>query len=323
MADLAPSSGERAISFGPFRLLPEQRLLLEGDKPVRLGSRALDMLIALVEHPGEVVGKDELMARVWPNTRVDEGNLKFQIGVLRRGLGDGHAGNRYIATIPGRGYSFVSVVRVTEEALPAALQTASARGLHNLPASPTRLVGRTETAIRLAEQLRRHRLLTIVGTGGIGKTSLALAVAEMLIEVYEHGVWLIDLAPLGNSSLVPSTVASAIGMEVRSEDPMRGLLALLRDKRMLLVLDNCEHVIDAAAALASGVLQGAPGLNILATSREPLRVQGERVHRLAPLPTPATAVGVTAAGSQRRRRCGSRRFSCLSSARRQRWANSS
>jgi predicted ATPase/DNA-binding winged helix-turn-helix (wHTH) protein len=291
--------GERAASFGPFQLRPKQRLLLEGDKPVRLGSRALDILIALVERAGEVVGKDELMARVWPDTFVDEGNLKFQIGVLRRGLGDGHAGNRYIATIPGRGYSLVSVVRLTEEALPAALHTASARRSHNLPASPTRLVGRAGTVIRLAEQLRRDRLLTIVGTGGIGKTSLALAVAEMLIEAYEDGVWLIDLAPLDNSRLVPSTVASAIGMEVRSEDPVPGLLALLRNKRMLLVLDNCEHVLDAAAALASGVLQGAPGLNILATSREPLRVQGERVHRLAPLPTPATAIGFTAAEALR------------------------
>jgi DNA-binding winged helix-turn-helix (wHTH) protein len=145
--------GERAASFGPFQLRPKQRLLLEGDKPVRLGSRALDILIALVERAGEVVGKDELMARVWPDTFVDEGNLKFQIGVLRRGLGDGHAGNRYIATIPGRGYSLVSVVRLTEEALPAALHTASARRSHNLPASPTRLVGRAETVIRLADSL--------------------------------------------------------------------------------------------------------------------------------------------------------------------------
>jgi DNA-binding winged helix-turn-helix (wHTH) protein len=175
VADLAASASERAVSFGPFRLLPAQRLLLEGDKPVRLGSRALDILIALVERPGEVVGKEELMARVWPDTLVEEGNLKFQIGGLRRALGDGHGGNRYIATIPGRGYSFVSVARHTEEALPAELQTAPTRRLHNLPASLTRLVGRAETVSKLAEQLRLHRLLTIVGTGGIGKTSLALA----------------------------------------------------------------------------------------------------------------------------------------------------
>src|SRR5271166_735952 len=111
VADLAASSGEGAISFGPFRLLPAQRLLLEGDKPVRLGSRALDMLIALVEHPGEVVGRDELMARVWPNTHVDEGNLKFQVSALRRTLG---GGNRYLLNVPGRGYSFVAPVTRSE-----------------------------------------------------------------------------------------------------------------------------------------------------------------------------------------------------------------
>ena len=293
MADRIAASGGRSVSFGRFRLVPAQRLLLEGDKPVRLGSRGLDVLIVLVERAGEVVGKDELMARVWPDTLVEEGNLKFQVGALRRALGDRHDGNRYIATIPGRGYSFVSVVWHTEDPLPAAPQTAAARRLNNLPASLTRLVGRAETVSRLVEQLRRHRLLTIVGTGGIGKTSLALAVAEALIEAYEHGVWFIDLASLGNSHLVPSAVASAIGMEIRSDDPMHGLLALLRDKRMLLVLDNCEHVIDAAADLAFGILQGAPDLHVLATSRELLRVEGERVHRLAPLPSPATAVGLT------------------------------
>src|SRR5271166_3420148 len=117
VADLAAASGKRAVSFGPFRLLPERRLLLEGDKPVRLGSRALDMLIALVEHPGEVVSRDELMARVWPNTHVDEGNLKFQISALRRTLG---GGNRYLVNIPGRGYSFVAPVARAEGARIAA-----------------------------------------------------------------------------------------------------------------------------------------------------------------------------------------------------------
>ena len=112
MADLAAVSNERAVSFGPFRLLTDRRLLLEGEKPVRLGSRALDMLIALVEHPGEVVGRDELMARVWPNTHVDEGNLKFQISALRRTLG---GGNRYLVNIPGRGYRFVAAVSVEKD----------------------------------------------------------------------------------------------------------------------------------------------------------------------------------------------------------------
>ena len=109
---------EHTIMFGPFRLLTNQRLLVEGDKPVRLGSRAFDILIALVERAGEVVGKDELFARAWPGTFVDESNLKLQVGALRRALGDGHAGSRYIATVPGRGYSLVAPVTIAEEPLP-------------------------------------------------------------------------------------------------------------------------------------------------------------------------------------------------------------
>src|SRR5271168_5624113 len=122
MVDPPAAAGERTISFGPFHLLPAQRLLLEGDKQVRLGSRALDILIALVEHSGEVVGKDELMARVWPNTFVDEGNLKFHVSALRRTLG---GGNRYLVNVPGRGYSFAAPVTRTAEARPAAPQAAA------------------------------------------------------------------------------------------------------------------------------------------------------------------------------------------------------
>ena len=265
---------------------------MEGDKPVRLGSRALDMLIALVEHPGEVVSRDELMARVWPNTHVEEGNLKFQISALRRTLG---GGNRYLVNIPGRGYSFVAPVARAEEAGTAAPEPPQTENAHNLPALLTRLIGREDTITRLADQLLRQRLLTIVGAGGIGKTSVALAVAEQLIPAYEHGVWLIDLAPLADPRLVPSALADALGLEIRAENPLPGLVASLRDKKMLLVLDNCEHVIDAAAALAVGVLAGAPGVQVLATSREPLRIEGEHVHRLSPLASPPALAGLTAA----------------------------
>jgi predicted ATPase len=114
--------------------------------------------------------------------------------------------------------------------------------------------------------------VTIVGPGGIGKTTVALAVAERMIASYEHGIWLVDLAPLGDPRLVSSAAATVLGLEMRTEDPLPGLVASLRDKRMLLLLDNCEHVIDAAASLAAAVLSGAPGVNVLATSREPLGV---------------------------------------------------
>src|SRR5437870_4979689 len=141
---------ERAISFGPFRLLPAQRLLLEGDKPVRLGSRALDILIAMVDRPGELVGKDELMARVWRGTFVEEGNLKFQVGALRRALGDGRGGRRYIATSAGQGYRFVAPVSVAQAPAAASLPAAPTRQNHNLPARLTRLIGRADAVRRIA-----------------------------------------------------------------------------------------------------------------------------------------------------------------------------
>ena len=288
----AQAASERAVSFGPFRLLPTQRLLLEGDKPVRLGSRALEILIALVERSGEVVGKSELIARAWPGTFVDEGNLKCQVGALRRTLG---ASNRYLVNIPGRGYSFIALVAPADGPKQSRPPGAAAEHANNLPANLTRMIGRTETVNALAGRVPRQPLLTIVGPGGIGKTSVVLAVAEALIGAYEHGVWLIDLAPLSDPRLVPGAVAAVLGLEIRSEDPLSGLTAALRNKQMLLVLDNCEHVVDAAAALASAVLRVAPDIHILATSREPLRVEGERVHRLLPLASPPASTRLTAA----------------------------
>src|SRR6266853_559766 len=287
--------GESAISFGPYRLLAAQRLLLEGDKPVRLGSRAFDILTALVERAGEVVGKEELIARAWPKTFVEDANLKIQVSALRRALGDGQGGRRYIATIPGRGYNFVAPVRFEKppQALPPA--TIALAAAHNLPLAATRMIGREEAVVALVSRLSRERLVTIVGPGGIGKTTVALAVVERMIASYEHGVWLVDLAPLGDPRLVPSALATVLGLEVRIEDPLPGLVASLRDKRMLLLLDNCEHVIDAAASLAEAILSGAPGVNILATSRELLGVTGERGYRLGPLSSPQPSSGLTAA----------------------------
>jgi DNA-binding winged helix-turn-helix (wHTH) protein len=285
LANLHAAVGARAMSFGPFHLVPTQRLLLEGEKPVRLGSRALEILIALVDRPGELVGKEELIARVWRSTFVEEGNLKFQIGGLRRALGDGRGGRRYIATSPGQGYRFVAPVTVAETSTPAAAAPSPAPTLqlHNLPAQLTRLIGRADAVRRIIAQVQRHRLITIVGPGGIGKTSAALAAAEALIDSHPDGVWLVDLAPVANAGLVATTLASVLGFDIRSDDPVPGLIAALEDRQLLLVLDNCEHVIEAAATLAAAILRGAAGVHILATSREPLRVEGEHVQRLPPL----------------------------------------
>src|SRR5271165_124114 len=250
------SAHKATFSFGPFRLLADQRLLLEGEKPVRLGGRALDILIALVERAGEQISKRDLMARVWPDTVVVEANLAVHVAALRRALGDGQSGSRYIVNVPLRGYSFVAPLTLTDIlGSPTPLIEATAPP-HNLPARVTRLIGREEDVSRLVKQLSLHRLLTIVGAAGIGKTAVALAVADELIANYEHGVWLIDLAPVADPRLVPTALASALSLEIRSDDPLPGLIAAMSDKRMLFVLDNCEHVIEAAAALVSEMYFG-------------------------------------------------------------------
>jgi predicted ATPase/DNA-binding winged helix-turn-helix (wHTH) protein len=284
-----------AISFGPFRLLAGQRILLEGDNPVRLGSRAFDILAALVERAGEVVEKQELISRAWPQTFVEDANLKIQVSALRRALGDGQGGHRYVLTVPGRGYNFVAPVKREERSRVPSAPTAAPSAMHNLPFAATRMIGREDVVAVLVSHLSRQRLVTIIGPGGIGKTTVALAVAERMVADFVHGVWLIDLAPVGDPRLVPTAVATVLGLEVRAEEPLPDLVSNLKDKRMLLLLDNCEHVIDEAVNLTTAVLSGAAGVNILATSREPLGVAGEREYRLRALSTPQSAPGLTAA----------------------------
>src|SRR5260221_12506513 len=182
----------RAISFGPFRLVAARRLLLEGDEPVRLGSRAFDILAALVERAGEVVGKEELRARAWPQTFVEDSRLKIQVSAVRRALGGGQAGHRYVITVPGRGYNFVAPISL-EKRPQAPLPPAA--GPHNLPPAATRVIGRDEAVSALVSRFSRHRLGTIVGPGGLGQTPRAPATPERLIAMDLHVVWLVGLAP--------------------------------------------------------------------------------------------------------------------------------
>ena len=282
---------EQVLAFGPFRLLPFRRALLEAGEPLRLGSRALEILIALVERPGELVTKEELIARVWPDTFVEEASLRVHVAALRKALGDGQSGNRYVVNVAGRGYRFVAPVHQHEavETKPPAVEHT-----HNLPAPLTRTIGRADIIGALTARLPERRFVTIVGPGGIGKTTVALAVAHNLVTAYPHGVRLIDLASLKDPTLLPAALASALGLAIRSDQPVRALIAFLRDKQMLIILDSCEHVVEAAAALAEQVFKGVRDTHILATSREPLRAEGEWVQRVPPLGLPPASARVKA-----------------------------
>ncbi|MBR0646923.1 ATP-binding protein [Plastoroseomonas hellenica] len=293
--DIAGHRIAREIRFGPFRLQPERQLLLEGEKPVRIGSRALEILVALVEQPGEVLTKNELLTRVWPNLVVDEGNLRAQIALLRRALNDGRAGARYVIAVPGRGYRFVAPVVHSglATALPAVAPVAAERS-QRLPKPTSRVIGRDGVVAEAIRRLERRRLLTIVGPGGIGKTTVALTIADQVTAAYADGVFFIDLAAVSNSIALSSVVAAALGLAVTSDDPISEVIDFLRSRQILLVLDSCEHVLEAASALAESVLRGTTDLRVLATSRELLRAEGENVHHLEPLDTPPEAALLTA-----------------------------
>jgi predicted ATPase/DNA-binding winged helix-turn-helix (wHTH) protein len=268
--------------------------LLEDCRPVRIGCRAFDLLIALVERHGELVCKSELIARVWPHTIVAEGNLKVNIAALRCALADGQAGNRYISTVAGLGYCFVAPVSRFADPHPTTARDSTVEPLTNVPEPLTRLIGLDEVISEVSVQLAHHTLITLVGPGGVGKTSVAVATAAGLTDSYEHGVWLIDLTAIGDSHLLSAAVSSAIRSNLSGADPSASLLSFLRDKRMLLMLDNCEHIIDATAALVFQVMRAAPYVQILATSREPLGVDGEQLYHVQPLEIPRVSSGLSA-----------------------------
>jgi predicted ATPase/class 3 adenylate cyclase/DNA-binding winged helix-turn-helix (wHTH) protein len=284
---------EESFTFGAFSLIPAERVLIEGGRPVRLGSRAFDILVALIERPGQTVSKEELIARAWRDTVVEEAALRVHVAALRKALGDGRAGKRYIANHSGRGYAFIApVTRKNELSATAMPDGADVAG--SLPALLTRVVGRDDVVSRLLQQLVRRRFLTIVGAGGIGKTTVAVAVAGAARAAYEDGVWFVDLAALSDPDLVPSALGAALGIHSSGANPLPGLAAWLRDKHALIILDSCEHVVSAAAALAETVLKAAPHVSILTTSREPLRAEGESLHRLAALDIPPGLVDLGA-----------------------------
>ena len=284
------SDQDSVIAFGPFRLSVKSRLLEKDGIPLHLGGRALDILIFLAERAGEVVDKRELIKRVWADVNVDEGSLRFHITTLRKALDNSGEGSRYVVNVPGRGYCFAApLLRAAPVESRTGNPPASPR---SLPAPLAKMIGRDDAVEKISAELARHRFVTIVGPGGIGKTSVALAIAHGDLAAFEGQVRFVDFGALTDAGLVPGTIAAALGLTVNSDDPVPGLLTFLRSRRMLLVFDSCEHILDELAPLAERIIQEAPELHILATSRESLRAEGERVHRLFPLDCPPQREGL-------------------------------
>ena len=293
-SDTFPWPDEQVIAFGPFELHRCRRILRDTGNPVRLGSRAFEILVALVERPGQVVTKEELVARAWPGMFVESSNLRVHIAALRKALRDDQATSQYIRCFSGRGYSFVaSVSRVS---LPEAARSSDSSVSSAAPL--TKIVGRAQDIDAVAKQVKARRLVTIVGPGGIGKSTVALAAAKQLAAHYASKVHVIDLSVIDDPKLTATAVATAVGVSALATDPLKSVIAFLRNIRMLLVLDNCEHVVEGVAHLADAALRGATGIDILVTSREPLWVQGESVYRLDSLKTPQPGPDLTAEGAR-------------------------
>jgi predicted ATPase/DNA-binding winged helix-turn-helix (wHTH) protein len=284
-----------AQSFGPFDLRPAERLLQKAGMRVHLSDRALDILLVLVARAGEAVGKRELMELVWPGVTVDEASLRFHISALRKALGEASTGPRYIATLSGRGYCFVSPVSTAGAAKPPVAASAVFVQPHRLPVAPARMIGRDAVVEEIIAQLLADRFVTIVGPGGVGKTAVVVAASHLLLRDFEGVTCFYDLGMLNDPDLLPSAVAAALGLVIQSGDPVLELLSFLRDRRMLLILDGCEHVVETVATLAERIVQHAPRVHLLTTSREALRVEGEHVFQLPPLDSPPDDAGVSVA----------------------------
>ncbi|HEY2540989.1 MAG TPA: winged helix-turn-helix domain-containing protein, partial [Stellaceae bacterium] len=241
---------------------------------------------------GTVLGKDALMARVWPNRVVEEKNLHAQISALRAALG---AERELIRTVPGRGYQFTGEIRILpaspDESADDSAATAEPEAVlpqTNLPQPVSELIGRDDALGEILSLAAAHRLVTLTGAGGIGKTRLALAAARRLLPHFADGVWVAELAPLADPALVPAAIAAALGLEFPACAVSAELVAnALSGKELLLVLDNCEHVIDAAARMAEALLRANPAVHVIATSREPLKAEGEWINPVPPLAVPA------------------------------------
>ena len=282
-----------------------RRELTRGSTLVEIEPQVFDLLVYLIENRDRVVSKDDLIASVWRGRIVSESTLTSRIHAARKAVADTAGERQLIRTIARKGLRFVGAVTELTATSDAARtpqfpsqanQGPNGRSGNNLPRRTTALFGREDDIAKVTALLATSNLVTLVGAGGIGKTTLSLEIASGILDRYDDGVWLVELAPISDPSLVPSAVADALGV---LEEPGRALLKTLLDflqkRKVLVVLDNCEHLIEACARFADAVLRSSADTRILATSREPLGIGGELVWRVPPLPAPGADAGIAVA----------------------------
>lgn len=305
-----PQTKEAAVMYlGALEWHPEQRLALIDGSPADLGSRAVELLAVLIAERHRVVLKQELLERVWPGLVVEENNLPVHVSALRKLLGQGA-----VITIPGRGYRFGLDSSQSEVPPPRPVPAERSRQT-NLAGSAEALIGRAADIDSLAELLTMHRVVSIVGAGGMGKTRVAQAVAGSIVDRFAQGAWWVDLGALTEANAIAPAIAAAARVQLGPGDSAVQLASTLEARQILLVLDNCEHLVDAVSQIAATLLETADGLRILATSQEPLRLRAEQVFRLEALDVPLPGASLDEARRsgalsllERRAQAVSRRF---------------
>ncbi|SOE95716.1 Predicted ATPase [Burkholderia sp. D7] len=268
------------IELGRFQIDLEMRTLLRNGETVQLGSRAFDILAVVACANGRLVTKNELMKTVWPDTIVEENNIQVHLSALRKVLGPDRD---LILTVPGRGYQ---LLQRRKSAQPDKAGS-RARDVRRLPPPKSGLLGRDLAVRQIRAMLEHTHVLTLVGAGGVGKTSVAVAAAHHSSTDFEEPVCFVELAALTTGEAVLRAIAESCGLSV--PDPQVNVVqvaAALAQRRRLLLLDNAEHVIGAVAHIAEALVAGNDALRVLVTSREPLRIMPETVFRVEPLDVP-------------------------------------
>jgi predicted ATPase/DNA-binding winged helix-turn-helix (wHTH) protein len=288
---MVPEQGQRPVyASAGWEIDLARRELRSSGVPVPLGGRAFEIVAELVQSGGELVSKTDLAERVWPRTFVEEGALRVHIAAIRKAFGPDRD---MLSTAVGRGYRLLGTWQVRQDSTPAAQAAVEPMQAHvdpvltNLPVARFDLIGRASAIPYLRDLLSAYRVVTLTGPGGIGKTALALEVARSVFPELQGGSLLVELASLSNPDLVPSALASVLGLKLDGEEiSAESVARAIGTREFLLVLDNCEHVVDAVANLTEAIVSRCPRTTVLATSREVLRVHGEHVFRVPPLTVP-------------------------------------